>query len=176
MVNNLATSPMLHDIVTGFLHQVEADLRNAILGKQTVELLKQDVAGGAAKGCMKVMSNLTDMITDLVLHGGTVPPAGFDCTPGVTLAKDPMPFMGPVLEALLMGLANRALTAFDKHVYAPLVNKLVSSISAVMAKLGQLITGLCGLIPEAGGIICNVIMSVIIKIVSRVIPPSSPPS
>ena len=59
-----------------------------------------------------------------------------------------------MLTAVLNYASKEVLGLLDKHVYQPMLVNIIRILGQSQGSLMQMIDGLCGLIPEAGGPIC----------------------
>ena len=70
---------------------------------------------------------------------------------------DPALQVTAVVTAVLTFVSKQVTAFINEHVYQPMLTQLVRLIGQAQGSLMQLIDGLCGLIPEAGGPICMLI-------------------
>ena len=69
-------------------------------------------------------------------------------------AKDPVTTITAVLTAVLTYASKQVLELLNQHVYQPMVVNIIRILEQSQGSLMQMVDGLCGLIPEAGGPIC----------------------
>ena len=130
---------------------------------KSLDKIDAALASGLNTGCQDAMH--------FIAGDTTIKPLGLECGKNLSLLEQPLQMALPMFEAGLVGLVEVGLHWLRLLFYEPLVNQAVTAIhQALGSALPQIVDGLCGLIPEAGGPICMAVTTSITTGLFAIIP------
>merc|ERR1712070_1243268 len=85
---------------------------------------------------------------------------------GSSLITQPKVTLKAVFTAVLTHAGKELTKLLDQHLYQPMLNQIIWLITQAQGGLMQILVGLCGLIPEVGGLICAAVSKPLSDLVS----------
>ena len=141
-----------------------------LLNAEKKEMLETQIEGAVDITC-KVANQA---LHPLVVATEKTPPAAFKwlcCAEDLlTHAKLEMPKPATIFKVLLSAMVSLLLGELYRRVYAPIFTRLQVLVAGLSDEALQLIDGLCGLIPEIGGIIASVITMIVCIVLNFLLP------